>query len=166
MPKSLLLIRHAKSSWDDLLMPDFERPLNERGQKNAPEMAQRLINRTLIPQQLISSPALRALSTAKIFASNLNIKHSEIIQEKRIYEANTQTLLSIVNNIDDSTEFAALFGHNPGLSNLANYLCDEAEFYMPTCGMILLKFPFDEWQMLSKDTGKLLFFDFPKNKLV
>jgi phosphohistidine phosphatase len=163
MPKNLLLIRHAKSGWDDLLLPDFQRALNERGQKNAPEMAQRMIKKQLIPQQLVSSPALRALSTAKIFASTFRIDHSEIIQEGEIYEAHSQTLLEVVNNLDDSSEFTALFGHNPGLSDLANYFCDDFGFSLPTCGMILMKFQFDKWQMLSKGTGELIFFDYPKN---
>jgi phosphohistidine phosphatase len=91
------------------------------------------------------------------------IEHSEIIQEGEIYEAHSQSLLKVVNNLDDSSEFIALFGHNPGLSDLANYFCDEQAFTLPTCGMILMKFPFDKWQMLSKGTAELIFFDSPKN---
>lgn len=163
MPKNLLLIRHAKSGWDDLLLPDFQRPLNERGLKNAPEMARRMIKRELIPKQIISSPALRALTTSQIFASEFKINQSEIIQEAEIYEAHAQTLLEVVNNLDNSSNFTALFGHNPGLSNLANYLCNNASFELPTCGMILLKFPFDAWEMISRDTAELILFDYPKN---
>lgn len=163
MPKSLLLIRHAKSSWDNLLLQDFKRPLNERGKKNAPEMAQRLLKRQLIPQQLVCSPALRALTTAEIFATEFKISSKRIIKEPRIYEANTKTLLEVINGFSDESDFTAVFGHNPGLSDLAHYLCDEAHFSLPTCGIILLKFPFDKWQMLSKGTGELFFFDYPKN---
>lgn len=164
MGKSLLLIRHAKSDRDDLLLADFQRPLNERGQKNAQEMAMRIIKKELIPEQLISSPAQRAITTAKLFASEFKIQNSEIIQKSEIYEAQTEILLNLVNNFDDSSNFTALFGHNPGLSSLANYLCDEAPFNLPTCGIILLKFPFEKWQMLSRGTGELILLDYPKNK--
>lgn len=164
MGKSLLLIRHAKADRDDLLLADFQRPLNERGQTNAQEMASRIIRKQLIPEQLISSPAQRAITTAKLFASEFEIQHSEIIQESEIYEAKTEILLNLVNNLDESSNFTALFGHNPGLSSLANYLCDEAAINLPTCGIILLRFPFEKWQMLSKGTGELILFDYPKNK--
>lgn len=165
MPKSLLLIRHAKSSWDNLVLADFERPLNERGERNAPEMAERLINNNIVPHQLVSSPARRAISTAKIFADKMQINHSEIIQMTEIYEAHCQNLLQIVNNLDNFSDFTALFGHNPGLSDLANYLCAEANIYLPTCGIILLKFPFDNWEMISHNTAELVFYDFPKNRV-
>ena len=108
MGKSLLLIRHAKADRDDLLLADFQRPLNERGHKNAQEMASRIIRKQLIPEQLISSPAQRAITTAKLFASEFKIQHSEIIQESEIYEAKTEILLNLVNNLDESSNFTAL----------------------------------------------------------
>lgn len=164
MPKNLLLIRHAKSSWNNFNLADFERPLNKRGEKNAPEMAKRLISKNIIPQQLVSSPALRAISTAKLFASNLQINQSEIIQINEIYDANFESLLKIINNFDNSFGITALFGHNPSLSNLAKYLCTEANYDLATCGIILLRFPFDNWEMISHNTAELIFYDFPKNK--
>ena len=163
MAKHLMLIRHAKSNRDDLLLADFQRPLNERGHNNAVEMATRIIKKELIPKQLISSPAKRALTTAKFFASEFKIQQSEIIQKEEIYEAPSQILLNLVNNLDESSNFTAIFGHNPGLSSLANYLCEEAAFNLPTCGIILLKFQFEKWQMLSRGTGELILFDYPKN---
>lgn len=165
MPKNLLLIRHAKSSWNNLLLTDFDRPLNERGERNAPEMAERLANNKIVPEQLVSSPALRAISTAKIFASKMLINKCEIVQMQEIYEADSETLLKIVNNLDNSSNFTALFGHNPGLSKLANYLCAEADIYLPTCGIILLKFPFGSWEMISHNTGELVLYDYPKNRI-
>lgn len=163
MAKTLLLIRHAKSDWGNLMLSDFERPLNHRGEINAPEMAKRLVKRELFPQQLISSPALRAITTAKYFAKELHINVEVIIQEKDIYNALTDTLLEVVNNLDESSNFTALFGHNPGITGLVNYLTNQEIFQMPTCGMALIKFPFDQWKMLSFGTGELVFFDFPKN---
>ena len=163
MAKTLLLIRHAKSDWGNLMLSDFERPLNHRGEINAPEMAKRLVKRELFPQQLISSPALRAITTAKYFAKELHINAEVIIQEKDIYNALTNTLLEVVNNLDESSNFTALFGHNPGITELINYLSNQEISHLPTCGMALLKFPFDQWKMVSSGTGELVFFDFPKN---
>lgn len=166
MAKTLLLIRHAKSDWADLMLSDFKRPLNQRGENNAPEMAKRLVKRQLFPQQIISSPALRAITTAKHFAKELDIKPADIIQEPEIYDALTNTLLEVVNNLDDNSDFTALFGHNPGITGLVNYLSNKEVFHMPTCGMVLIEFPFDKWQMLSRGTGDLIFFDFPKNQSI
>jgi phosphohistidine phosphatase len=166
MAKTLLLIRHAKSDWADLMLSDFKRPLNPRGESNAPEMAKRLVKRELFPQQFVSSPALRAITTAKLFAGELNIKPAEIIQVPEIYDALTNTLLEIVNNLNENSDFTALFGHNPGITGLVNYLCNQDVFHMPTCGMVLIKFPFDKWQMISQGTGELVFFDFPKNESI
>ncbi len=163
MAKTLLLIRHAKSDWGDLMLSDFERPLNHRGEINAPEMAKRLAKRELFPQQFISSPALRAITTAKYFAKELHINSADIIQEKDIYDALTNSLLEVVNNLDESSNFTALFGHNPGITGLVNYLSNQEISHLPTCGMALIKFPFDQWKMVSSGTGELVFFDFPKN---
>ena len=163
MAKTLLLIRHAKSDWGDLMLSDFERPLNHRGEINAPEMAKRLAKRELFPQQFISSPALRAITTAKYFAKELHINSADIIQEKDIYDALTNSLLEVVNNLDESSNFTALFGHNPGITELINYLSNQEISHLPTCGMALIKFPFDQWKMVSSGTGELVFFDFPKN---
>ncbi len=163
MAKTLLLIRHAKSDWGDLMLSDFERPLNHRGEINAPEMAKRLVKRELFPQQFISSPALRAITTAKYFAKELHINPSDIIQEKEIYDALTNSLMKVVNNLDESSNFTALFGHNPGITGLVNYLINQEISHLPTCGMALIKFPFDQWKMVSSGTGELVFFDFPKN---
>jgi len=164
MAKTLLLIRHAKSDWADLMLPDFKRPLNQRGEKNAPAMAKRLVNKELFPQQLVSSPALRAITTARYFATELNIDPADIIQEPEIYDALTNSLLEIVNNLSESSDFTALFGHNPSLTSLVNYFCGDVVFNMPTCGMALIKFPFDQWQLLSHGTGELIFLDSPKNE--
>ncbi|WP_276359873.1 histidine phosphatase family protein [Daejeonella sp. H1SJ63] len=163
MAKHLLLIRHAKSDWGDLNLRDFKRPLNSRGHQNAPEMAKRLVNKNLIPQQIVSSPALRAITTAEYFAKEFGINSSDIIQEPEIYDALPFTLLEIINELDDQSEFIALIGHNPGLTCLVNLFCDTSIHNIPTCGMALIRFPFDSWKMLSSGTGELIFFDYPKN---
>jgi phosphohistidine phosphatase len=162
--KQLLIVRHAKSDWTSGAQKDFERPLNKRGFRDAPEMAGRLLSQHLIPQLLVSSPALRAYTTATIFAETFNIHTKEIKTEPLIYEASAGALLHIINAFDNKYNFIALFGHNPGITNLAINLCSTDVYDIPTCGMILIEFPFDDWKMISKDTGEQLLYDFPKNE--
>lgn len=164
MPKQLLLIRHAKSDWDIIKLSDFERPLNSRGEKNAPEMAKRLLKRGKVPHQIVSSPAVRALSTARIFAKTLGKSKSEIIQEPEIYEALPSTLMDIINNLDNKFSFTALFGHNPGITEVVTKLCNKDLYNIPTCGMVLIQFPFDDWDLVSSGTGEIVFYDYPKNE--
>lgn len=162
MSKKLLIIRHAKSDWNNPELRDFDRPLNERGERNAPDMARRLIKNELVPQLLVSSPAVRALSTAQLFADEFGYERTSIVQEPQIYEARSSTLLEIINGFDNHIDFIALFGHNPGVSHLASKLTDAQFFDLPTCGVVLIKFPFDDWQMISVGTGSIRYEDYPK----
>lgn len=162
MTKYLLLIRHAKSDWNNDLS-DFDRPLNNRGHRDAPAMAERLLKNKLVPQQLISSPAKRAITTATYFADIFQIEPQNILQEEEIYEASSSTLLKVINRIDNQYNFVALFGHNPALTDIAVKLSDGDIVDIPTCGMTLIKFTFDDWSLISKGTGELQFFDYPKN---
>jgi phosphohistidine phosphatase len=163
MAKQLLIVRHAKSDWGNAGLHDFDRPLNKRGQANAPEMAQRLVKQQIVPELIVSSPALRALTTAKYFAKAWQINTSSIQKEKEVYEANVKTLLSVISNFDDKLNLIALFGHNPGLTDLANYLSNAHIYNMPTCSFVLIEFPFDDWEEISANTGKVLLFDYPKS---
>jgi phosphohistidine phosphatase len=163
MAKQLLLIRHAKSDWNHIKLSDFDRTLNPRGEKNAPQMAQRLSAKNIIPEQIVSSPAVRALTTARYFANEFGIAESTIVEEKRIYEATVYELMNVVNKLDNSSSFTALFGHNPGISNLADTLCNENLYAIPTCAVVLIYFPFDNWNMISAGTGELILYDYPKN---
>lgn len=162
MAKQLLIIRHAKSDWGNADLRDFDRPLNKRGKANAPEMAKRLVKQKIKPDLIVSSPALRAITTAKYFAEAWKIKPKEIEQNERIYEANTKTLVSIINQLDNKHQSVAIFGHNPGLTDLVNYF-DTYLDNMPTCSVVLLEFPFDDWRMVSAGTARVLLFDYPKN---
>lgn len=164
MSKKILLVRHAKSDWADLNLSDFNRPLNPRGLKDSVEMASRIAMQKLVPQKLVSSPALRAISTCELMAKNWNKQTQEIVVETKIYEANTQQLLKIVNDFDDKDDYVALFGHNNGITDLAVYLTDADLFNIPTCGVALIEFPFDSWKEVSKHNGYLVAYDYPKNE--
>ncbi|WP_316850771.1 SixA phosphatase family protein [Pedobacter agri] len=161
MAKQLLLVRHGKSDWGNLDLKDFDRPLNKRGKENAPEMAERLVQRGFRFDLIVSSPAKRAKSTAKFFAEAYQV--NDIQYEESIYEANTTALLKVINGLDDSADTVIMFGHNPGFTDLANELSDADIYNIPTAGMVLMSFPFDSWKMVSRGTGELVFFDYPKN---
>lgn len=163
MAKQLIVVRHGKSDWATGGIADFDRPLNHRGHKNAPEMADRLRKKSLIPNLLVSSPANRALTTAKHFADVWEMPQQEIQQEIDIYEANTTALLKVVNRLSNAYDRIALFGHNPGLTDFINYLADAHIYNMPTAGLVVIDFPVDDWAELSQHTGNLFLFDAPKN---
>lgn len=162
MPKKLLLVRHAKSDWNDSSLSDFERYLNPRGERDAPEMAKRLLQKGLIPQKIVSSTAVRALSTARIFADIMSINPHDILEEPKIYEAAPHVILSVINSLSNEHDYIAIFGHNPGISTVGTYLCSSG-LSMPTCGMAMINFPFDDWKLVSAGTGNLEFYDYPKS---
>lgn len=161
MAKHLFVIRHAKSDWS-FDVSDFDRPLNARGFKNAPQMAIRLASHTVQPQQLVSSPAKRAITTAQIFAEHLAVPVSDIQTDNRIYEALPDTLLQVINELSDDYSSVALFGHNPGITLLANYLANGDIYNVPTCGIVHIRFDdIDDWASVSGGTGINAWFVYP-----
>ena len=161
--KQLLLVRHGKSEWGNAHLQDFDRPLNPRGHRDAPEMALRLVQKNLVPEVLISSPALRAFTTASHFEQAWYRPVEKIKQDSSIYEAETPALLNVVNQIDNQYQRAALFGHNPGFTDFANYLTNANIYNLPTCGVVLIEFPVDDWKEIGNGSGTLVDFDYPKN---
>lgn len=157
--KKLLLIRHAKATHETGYI-DFERPLQERGLQDAALMANRLKEKNIIPQILVSSPALRTLSTANVFSQHLAIP--QLQTNRAIYEATTSTLAKIINALPNEHDFIALVGHNPGISDLLYYLTGEIKD-VPTCAMMLIEFDTDSWTEIIEDAGKLVYYDYPKS---
>ncbi|MDR3416557.1 MAG: histidine phosphatase family protein [Nevskia sp.] len=160
--RRLTLVRHAKSSWDYEELSDFERPLNARGRRDASAMARKLVAELERPLRLVSSPALRAITTAHAFADALDIRHADIRVEPRIYEASRGTLLEVARQLDDADHHVLLFGHNPGLTELSLMLarCPFAE--LPTCAVATLRFEIPTWNELNPGAGTLQRYDFPK----
>jgi phosphohistidine phosphatase len=159
--KTLYLIRHAKSSWKDTSLDDFERPLNKRGKYNAPFMAQLLQQRHVVPDLILSSPALRAKTTAQTFAHILGYK-KEIEFHKALYLTSVNTFLSILHALCNEYHTVLVFGHNPELTLLANTIGNCTIENIPTCGMVELKLKVDSWNALSKNNANLVTFEFPK----
>lgn len=163
--KTLLLIRHAKSSWNDPDMDDFDRPLNKRGKENAPEMAVRLLSRGTVPELIISSPARRARSTARIMAKEWKYPKDAILLEEELYLCYASTFLKVITRIDDDFNAVAIFGHNPGITDFANYLTEEIRIdNVPTTGIFAIEADTDHWLDFDRASKRFLFFDYPKNE--
>lgn len=162
--KRLTLVRHAKSSWADSELTDFDRPLNDRGNRDAPKMAKRLRKRSMEPDVLLSSSALRARTTATILADGMDIPSDRVIMVPQLYLANVPELLTVLKSQSPTHQHAMLVAHNPGLTELGNYLGESLSIdNIPTCGVLCLDFAIDKWEELSPQQGQLVFFDFPKN---
>ena len=157
--KRLLLIRHAKATHETGFI-DFERPLQESGLYDAAVMAARLKDKGLIPQMLVSSPALRTISTANVFSQHLAIPHPQT--NRAVYEATKLELVKVINAFPDSCDFISLVGHNPGMSDLLYYLTGQLQD-VPTCATMLIEFDTDSWAEIIEDAGKLVYYDYPKS---
>lgn len=158
--KKLYIIRHAKSSWKDTQLDDFDRPLNKRGRHDATLMGKRLEEKQIIPDVIYSSPAKRAKVTAKSIGKKVQY-NNKIVFKKDIYEADQKTLQNIVRNINDRYSIAFLIGHNPGLNELAKYYIGYKE-NIPTCGIIGIEFTCNHWRDTNAKCAKLIFIDYPK----
>lgn len=163
--KTLLLIRHAKSSWDQPGISDFDRPLNERGKKDAPEMAKRLKEKGIRLDYLVSSPAKRAKKTAKYFAEEFGFKKEDINLIEALYGATQIEFSQAVKDINDKYNVAALFSHNPGVTDFASSLTNVRVDDMPTCAVFALQAKTDTWKDFLSAEKNFLFFDYPKNPL-
>ena len=162
--KRLTLIRHAKSSWVDLGARDFDRKLNDRGKRDAPEMGRRLKARGCSPDGFVSSPAKRAFKTAKIIAEQIGYPEAGIRADERIYEAGVEDLLEVAGEMDDRWNHAILVGHNPGITRFAVWLGDRGFENVPTCGVVDLECRIGSWNALAMDCATLLDFDYPKKE--
>ncbi len=161
--KSLFLIRHAKSSWTDITKPDFERPLNDRGKRDAPVMATRLSKRGKFVNVFLSSPANRAKETCKYFCNEYGVSENRIVYNERLYHASVQTFYEVVRGLDDEIRNIAIFSHNPGITDFVNTLCKNVKVdNIPTCGMFGVELNVRNWREFRESENKFLFFDHPK----
>ncbi|RVU86329.1 histidine phosphatase family protein [Leucothrix sargassi] len=159
--KTLYLLRHAKSDWSDRTLSDFERPLNTRGAVQLPQIAKALTTKDNCPKAVISSPASRALSTAKFVAAQIGITENEIGSEKRVYEANILTLLYLLQETSNEIDCLLLVGHNPGMSGLVNTLSKQKIAPIPTGALIQLSLEIDAWEDIEAECASLISVDVP-----
>src|ERR1700716_1147223 len=146
--KTLFLIRHAKSSWDDTALPDKDRPLDDRGTRDAPKMGKRLAKRDVKPDLILSSPARRALTTAEIIAKKLDYKRKDIVVEDRLYSGAVLDLLNVIHKLGDELERVMLLAI-PELTDLAHRLSSEIT-HMPTCAVAEFMFSAKSWSNIGK----------------
>jgi phosphohistidine phosphatase len=163
--KTLYLVRHAKSDWNHGNLPDIDRPLNERGYRDAHTMSRLMKEKKIIPDLIITSPAIRAISTALIFVRNFNLNQSDIVINPDLYESSEKQYLGTISQVDNHFKNIMVFGHNPIITNLVNNLTISYTANMPTCSIAGIRHAahLNEWKDFANSTAELVFFDFPKN---
>ena len=158
--KTLLIIRHAKAE-SSFTLNDFERPLNERGKKDAPVMAQRLLDKKIIIDAFVSSPAKRAKKTAELFYETYKA-HDDIILISALYHAPAEIFFDVIKEVDDKFDTIAVFAHNPGITYFVNQLTAVRIDNVPTCAVFAVTINCNSWKDFAKAKKDFLFFDYPK----
>jgi phosphohistidine phosphatase len=162
--KRLIVVRHAKAEKAAPRGRDFDRPLAPRGVGDATEMGRRLARSRVHPDAIVSSPAERALATARLVARELDFPWDDIRTVKAAYLADEAVLLGLVHELDDGAESALIVGHNPGISELAQALTRNFEQDLPTGAVVAIDLPADTWAGVKRGSGSLRSFDYPKNR--
>jgi phosphohistidine phosphatase len=160
--KTVILVRHAKSSWSDSSLSDRDRPLNKRGKRDAPMMGGRLAARDLRPDRMITSPATRARLTALAFADALDFDEDQMVIDDRIYHGGVEDIWEIIREQSDGLRRVMIFGHNPDLTDFVNGLGCEFILNVPTCGVVELRFDADSWSEVGHGCPVDMDFDYPK----
>lgn len=160
--KTLYLIRHAKSSWDNPELTDFERPLNDRGRKAAPKMAQYLISKGIKPDHFVSSTATRAITTARLFAEKFNFPEKNIEGVAKIYNSDKLELMEVISALNDKYDSIMLFGHDTSITIVTEELSNQRFLHFPTGAAAGVKLNINSWADVHDGCGELQFFYFPK----
>ncbi len=161
--KTLILVRHAKASWENEEWADLERPLNERGLSDAPVMAE-IVAKKLEPKPelILTSNALRALTTANIFAKTLDKNEDAVSVENGIYDRGTKFIINLLKTQPDDINSIILFGHNPDVTSMATYFLGNYIVSLPTCAVVAIDFDIEQWTEIEDINGKLKFYEYPK----
>jgi len=161
--KTIILVRHAKSSWKDPGLNDFDRPLNKRGKKNAPLMGQKLKERQVMPDLVLSSPAKRARKTATAIAKAVGYPKKRIVFDDNMYHGGARYLFEMIKNLDDKYETVAIFGHSPDLNDLADILLKKNPVLrFVTSGVHCIELDVEQWRQVRQGKGESVFYDYPK----
>jgi len=163
--KTVYLLRHAKSSWANNQLTDRERPLNQRGQRDAPEMGARFAGRGEAVESILSSPAERALSTARLFAEACGYSAKEIVVEPDLYFSGSESIADLILSRDDQLRSIMLVFHNPDITGFVNSIDYDVRIdSVPTCGLIKMVSDIAQWRDWSTENSDIEYFDFPKNE--
>ena len=163
--KTLTIVRHAKSSWKDTSLPDSKRPLNHRGEHDAPEMGRRIQEHGIRPSLIVSSPAVRAWKTAKIIAQAISYPREFLQKEDRLYLASLDDILDVVVAQDNGFNNLMVVGHNPGLTDFVNFLVPGLTNNLPTAGVVSVQIDQDNWSLYERPATELLVHDWPKKSV-
>lgn len=163
--KTLTLIRHAKSDWSYAELMDFDRPLNPRGKRDAPEMGKRLSKRSEIPQLIYLSASVRTVETMDLLAETANWQDIDRITKDWLYLASPQEYIRTIEKMHDEVDHLCICGHNPTITSIINYYSGENISNVPTCGVGIIQFDLESWKHISQDSGQLMHYDFPKRQL-
>ena len=161
--KTLTIVRHAKSSWNEQGLSDRERPLNKRGQRDAPRMGKRIADAGIRPSLIVSSPATRAWTTAQFIAEELSYPVEFLQRENSLYLASLNDILDVIVAQDDGFNSLMVVGHNPGLTNMVNFLSPGITGNLPTAGVVSVTFDQDDWKLYEQPNTELILHDCPKN---
>ena len=161
-PRILTLVRHAKSSWGDPGMRDIDRPLNKRGMRDAPRMAEWLSKQIARPDLILSSPAQRARMTAEVMARAFAIPEGLIRYEDDIYYRGTTSWLDLIRSLGDAERSVLLVGHNPTVSDVGTHLLGVGYLGFATCAVCALAMPSESWALAGSQPAELLFTQAPK----
>ncbi len=161
--KTLTIVRHAKSSWHEPVLSDRERPLNKRGQRDAPRMGKRIADAGIRPSLIVSSPATRAWTTAQFIAEELSYPVEFLQRENSLYLASLNDILDVIVDQDDGFNSLMVVGHNPGLTNMVNFLSPGITGNLPTAGVVSVTIDQDHWKIYEQPNTELILHDCPKN---
>jgi len=161
--KTLTIVRHAKSSWKNPGLGDRERPLSKRGERDAPVMGKRIANAGIRPSLIVSSPAVRAWTTARIVARELTYPLEFLQREDTLYLASVHDIVDVIIAQDPGFNSLMIVGHNPGFTDFANYLSPGLTSNVPTAGVVSVNFDKEDWDLHDPPKTELVLYDFPKN---
>ena len=151
--KTLYLLRHAKSSWGDPTLRDFDRPLNKRGLKAAPLIGKQMLKHKVRPDLVLGSPAKRTRQTVEVVLEHAHLEPKTRLDE-RLYAAGSTGLLNVLREADDGAESVLVVGHNPGLQDLLEVLTGKLEA-MPTAALARIRLDVDSWRETGQRAGRL-----------
>lgn len=163
--KTLTILRHAKSSWKDTGLPDHDRPLNKRGERDAPIMAIRIQQAGIRPSLILSSPAVRAWTTAKVIAREISYPIEFLQREEGLFHAGVARIIGVLAQQDVGFNSIMMVGHNPGFTDFANYLVPDLTHNIPTCGIVSVTVDSDDWNLNTNKNAELITYDYPKKTI-
>ena len=162
--KTLTILRHAKSSWKDSSLSDHDRPLNKRGEGDAPVMGARIQQAGIRPSLILCSPAVRAWTTAKLIAQEISYPSEFLQRDERLYLAGVQRIIDLLCEQDVGFNSIMIVGHNPGFTDFANYLVPGLTNNIPTCGVVSVIIDTDDWNLKADKNAELVTYDYPKKR--